>query len=102
MEKNGEGKTFLPVSQQNIEIFTIKIERKNTLQAPSEHKSRAKRPQDMGKPNIKRGQTDRKNWANRRKDTGKRVKRSSLFGQNILSFIGKQGMKCRKSGHEAP
>jgi len=93
MEKNGEGKVFLPVSQQDIEIFTIETERQNTLQASSERKGRAKRPQDMGKPNIKRGQTDRKNWANRRKDTGKRMKRSSLFGQNILSFIGKQGLK---------
>ena len=102
MEKNGEGKAFLLVLQQDIEIFTLEIERKNTLQGPSERKSRAKRPQDMGKPNTKRGQTDRKNWANRRKDTGKRVKRSSLFGQNILSFIGKQGQKKKKSGHEAP
>jgi len=93
MEKNGEGKAFLPVSQQDIEIFTIEIERKNAFQGPSERKSRAKRPQDMDKPNTKRGQTDRKNWANRRKDTGKRMKRSSLFGQNILSFIGKQGLK---------
>ncbi|MBM6734285.1 hypothetical protein H7U35_03440 [Mediterranea massiliensis] len=44
MEKNGEENTLLPVSQQDIEMFTIKLERKNTIQGPSKHKSWAKRP----------------------------------------------------------
>lgn len=101
MEKNGEKNTFLSVSQQDIEMFTIKLERKNTIQGPSKHKSWAKRPQDMGKPNTKRGQTNHKTWEKQRKDTGKRVKRYGLFAQNIRPFTGKQGMKCRKSGYKA-
>lgn len=60
MEKNGKEETFLPVSQQDIEIFTIKLEHKNTFQGLSKHKSWAKRPQDMGKPNTKRGQIGHK------------------------------------------
>lgn len=81
-------------------MFTIKLERKNTIQGSSKHKSWAKRPQDMGKPNTRRGQTNHKTWEKQRKDTGKRVKRYGLFAQNIRPFTGKQGMKCRGSEHE--